>query len=232
MLLALKFWLILKISLKYILLSGYSNFSADISEYRALMNWSVSCNMWSNLHWSKFSSTDHKSGHVLVYCDFNLQRWSAATSLALISNLKTICFAEVYFKAKIMGESFKICLEIFKNNLKIANFTKFLLSSADLETLVWKSLWCDTFIPIVLCVRWKIKKRFASGLRPCFDEVSGTEHQLLILSLQLKKKPYNASSLVCTFTPEDQSAFSALLFKLVGEHQLRFRNSGKSNLNY
>lgn len=138
-----------------------------------------------NLRWSKFSSTDHKSGLVLVYCDFNLQRWWAATSLALISVLKTICFTEVYFKAKIMEESFKKYVQIFKNNLRIANFTRLLLSTADLETLVWKSLWHDTFIPIVLYVRWKIKKRFASGLRACFGEVSGTEHWLLILSLQL-----------------------------------------------
>lgn len=95
---------------KYVLNIFYyldkSTFSANISRYKALMNWSVSCNTWSNLHWSKFSSTDHKSGHVLVYCDFNLQRWWAATGLALISNLKTIYFTEVYFTAKIMGESF------------------------------------------------------------------------------------------------------------------------------
>lgn len=95
---------------KYVLNIFYyldkATFSADISGYGALMNWSVSYNAWLNLHWSKFSSTDHKSGHVLVYCDFNWQRWWAAASLALISNLETICFSEIYFKAKIMGESF------------------------------------------------------------------------------------------------------------------------------
>lgn len=151
------------------------------------MNWLAYSNTGSYLPWSKFSSTEHKSGHVLIYCDFNLRKWWEATSLALISHLKAICFTEVYFKAKIMGEPLTKYFQIFSNNLKIANFTRLPLSMADLETLVEpeKSLWHDTFIPIVVCVSWKIKTRFANGPRACFAEVSGTEHRVPILSLHL-----------------------------------------------
>lgn len=53
-----------------------------------------------------------------------------------------------------MGEPLTKYFQIFSNNLKIANFTRLPLSMADLETLVEpeKSLWRDTFIPIVVCV--------------------------------------------------------------------------------
>lgn len=70
-------------------------------------------NTGSNLPWSKFSSTEHKSGHVLVYCDFNLQKWCEASSLPLISNLKATCFTEVCFQVKIMGKPLKKYFQIF-----------------------------------------------------------------------------------------------------------------------
>ena len=103
-------------------------------------------NMVSNSPWSKFSSTQRKLGHLSVYCDFSLQKWWEAPSLALLSSLKTICFREVYFKAVIVGEPLKKYFQIFWNNLEISNFIRLPLSVADPETSVKPSNLCDVIL--------------------------------------------------------------------------------------
>lgn len=108
--LALKIWLILKmfnfmiwINLPFLQIFGHMELSQT--------GWHIV--IQGQIYLEVNSAQQSINQDVLVYGDFNLQKWWEASGPALISNWKAICFTEVYFKAKIMGELLGKYLQIF-----------------------------------------------------------------------------------------------------------------------